>query len=204
MIEKEIKILSINKKKVVAKLEELWAIKKFEGYVHDIYYDFPKGKIDEEGRSFRVRNKGGEHIYTIKQKQKTQDIKKMRSVIELEHKITNVESFKKVLEKYGLAKSREKKKFRISYTLGDIVFDIDKYAGIPWLLEIEAVWFLTVKSYLEKLGLKNHEHKNFGSRGLFKFYWLSEKNGKKIQKKIKKKVVIKKKRKIIPSKKKKS
>jgi adenylate cyclase class IV len=32
-------------------------------------------------------------------------------------KITDVDSFKKVLEKYGLKQAREKKKFRISYLL---------------------------------------------------------------------------------------
>ena len=183
MYEKEIKILWINKNKVVQRLEELGAKKTFEGYVHDVYYDYPKGKIDDEGRSFRVRNKGGEHIYTIKQKQRGKEESSLRVVVELEHKITDVESFQRVLKKYGLQKSREKKKFRVSYSFWDIHFDIDKYRNIPWLLEIEAVWFLTVKAWLEKLGLQKHERKNFWSRGLFRFYGVSEKDGRKIIKK---------------------
>ena len=191
MIEKEIKILQVNKKKLMARLEELGARKVFEGTVQDVYYDYPKGKIDGEGRSFRVRNKWGEHIYTIKQKQREKDLSKMRTVIELEHKITDVDSFKRVLEKYGLKKSREKKKHRVSYQMGDIHFDIDKYSWIPCLLEIEAAWFLTVKSWLEKLWLQDNALKNFGSRWLFRYYGVSEENGKK---KLKiKKVQVKKK-----------
>jgi len=38
-----------------------------------------------------------------------------------------VESFTKVLEKYGMKETREKKKFRISYALENLEFDIDDY-----------------------------------------------------------------------------
>lgn len=184
MIEKEIKILDINKRSITAQLTKLWAKKVFDGVVHDVYYDFPKGKIDDEWRSFRVRNKWWKYMYTIKQKPKNGVSWKMRSVVELEHHITDSEWFKKVLDKYGLVKSREKKKHRVSYQLGEVIFDIDKYTWIPCLLEIEAMGFLTVKSWMEKLWLKHHIHKNFGSRWLFRHYWLTE-SGKKIVKKSK-------------------
>jgi adenylate cyclase class IV len=38
-----------------------------------------------------------------------------------------VESFQKVLDKYGMEKIREKKKHRISYQLMHLEFDIDDY-----------------------------------------------------------------------------
>lgn len=189
MYEKEIKILNINKLKLIKKLEELGASKTFEGYIHDVYYDYPKWDIDNEGRSFRVRTKWADHLYTIKQKKKEKDSGEMRIVIEQEHKITNVESFKKVLQKYGLEKAREKKKMRISYTLGEITFDIDKYYGIPWLLEIEWAGYLTVKYWLEKLDIHKHERKKFGSRGLYKHY---DKDLEKPQKILKEKAAAKK------------
>lgn len=72
MLEKEIKILEINKEEIVEKLLELGAEKSFEGFVHDIYYDFPddapKDKMAANGRMFRLRQKGEDHIYTIKNK----------------------------------------------------------------------------------------------------------------------------------------
>ena len=56
---------------------------------------------------------------------------------EHETQISNIESFAKVLEKYGMEKTREKKKHRVSYTLENMEFDFDMYEGIPELLEIE-------------------------------------------------------------------
>ena len=58
---------------------------------------------------------------------------------EHETKITDVESFAKVLEKYWMKKIREKIKYRISYNIDGTEFDIDKYAEIPAILEIEDV-----------------------------------------------------------------
>ena len=83
MLEKEIKILEIDKDVIVAQLLELGAEKTFEGFVHDIYYDFPddapKNKMEANGRMFRLRQKGEEHIYTIKNKRKK--IKKAEGVV---------------------------------------------------------------------------------------------------------------------------
>ena len=113
-----------------------------EGYIHDVYYDFPddapKNKMQANGRIFRLRKKGEEHIYTIKNKRKK--ISKKEGIIakdEHETQITDIQSFTKVLEKYGMSKTREKKKYRVSYSLGDMQFDFDCYDSIPELLEIE-------------------------------------------------------------------
>ena len=73
MLEKEIKILEIPVDAVIQKLESLGAEKKFEGIIHDVYYDFPdelEHKMEANGRMFRLRTKGEEHIYTIKNKRK--------------------------------------------------------------------------------------------------------------------------------------
>jgi len=60
MLEKEIKILEIDIDQVVAKLEEFKAEKTFEGFIHDVYYDFPDNpslKMEDNNRLFRVRKK---------------------------------------------------------------------------------------------------------------------------------------------------
>ena len=142
MLEKEIKILEIDKDAVVARLVELGAEKTFEGFVHDVYYDFPddapKNKMDANGRLFRLRQKGEEHIYTIKNKRKeVKKSEKINAKDEHETSITNIESFAKVLDKYGMERTREKKKHRVSYKLDDMEFDFDLYEGIPEFLEIE-------------------------------------------------------------------
>jgi adenylate cyclase class IV len=68
-----------------------------------------------------------------------------------------VESFSRVLEKYGMEKTREKKKHRISYRLHGIEFDIDEYEGIPPLLEIEANRREEIDVLVGKLDLTKNE-----------------------------------------------
>ena len=175
MLEKEIKILEIDKDVIVAQLLELGAEKTFEGFVHDIYYDFPddaaKNKMEANGRMFRLRKKGEEHIYTIKNKRKK--IKKEEGVVakdEHETPISNIESFAKVLEKYGMSKIREKKKHRVSYALDGMEFDFDIYEGIPEFLEIEGPDGDTIQQWVVKLGLEKYEQMLGGSRKIFKHY----------------------------------
>jgi adenylate cyclase class IV len=61
MLEKEIKILDINPQEIIAKLEEFGAKRTFEGFIHDVYYDFPEedenNKMEDNKRLFRVRKK---------------------------------------------------------------------------------------------------------------------------------------------------
>ncbi len=184
MLEKEIKILEVDLEKLQKKLEELWAKKTFEGYIHDIYYDFPdedKNKMEANKRLFRVRKKWDIHMYTIKRKRnkKTEWWEKWVKIAdEWEREITDVESFTKVLEKYGMKQVREKKKYRISYALDWCEFDIDDYFlwdnknKIPPLLEIEAATKKEILDWIKKLWLENHRQEKWGSRKLFDYYWV--------------------------------
>lgn len=178
MLEKEIKILEIDEKKIIKILEDIWAKKTFDGFIHDIYYDFPsdgKNKMELNNRIFRVRKKWEIHLYTIKRKRTTKNEwweKWYKIADEWEREITNVESFTKVLENYWMIKVREKKKHRISYSLDSIEFDIDKYDDIPILLEIEANSIEEIEKYIKLLKLENHIKKDFGSRWLYEYYWL--------------------------------
>lgn len=174
MLEKEIKILEINKEAVVERLLELWAEKTFEGFVHDVYYDFPdddEHKMEANNRLFRLRQKGEEHIYTIKRKRKK--IKKKEEINakdEHETPITNIESFAKVLEKYWMERTREKKKHRVSYKLDGMEFDFDLYEWIPEFLEIEWPDGETIQNWVKKIGLDWFEQMLGWSRKLFKHY----------------------------------
>lgn len=176
MLEKEIKILEIDIAQVVKKLEWFWAEKTFDGFIHDVYYDFPANpnlKMEDNDRMFRVRKKWEDHIYTIKRKRKEiRKTEKLNAKDEHETEITDVESFSRVLEKYGMAKTREKKKYRISYRLHGIEFDIDSYEWIPPLLEIEANRREEIDILVKKLWLKKNEQMIGWSRSLFAHYWV--------------------------------
>jgi len=183
MLEKEIKILDVDVKKLQSQLEAFGAEKTFEWYIHDVYYDFPEDsihKMEENKRLFRVRKKWDIHMYTIKRKRKKKKDgweKWLKIADEWEREISDVESFKKVLEKYGMIETREKKKFRISYAFDNCEFDIDDYFlwddrnAIPPLLEIEAHTREDIMKWIKKLDLEDHVAKKFGSRKLFKYYW---------------------------------
>ena len=176
MLEIELKILEIDQNEVIKKLEELWAEKTFEGEIHDVYYDFPDWedlKMEDNKRMFRVRKKGEEHIYTIKRKRKSQG-KLEWAVIKDEHetKISNVESFSKVLEKYWMTKTREKIKHRISYRLAWAEFDIDTYKEIPPFLEVEEESRENINFWIRKLWLESHDLLIGWSRKIFKHYWV--------------------------------
>ena len=176
MLEKEIKILDIDVQEVIAKLEGFGAEKTFEWFVHDVYYDFPtdgdeKNKMHAKKKMFRVRKKWEEHIYTIKNKQ--EEVSEEEWVVakdEHETPITDVESFSKVLERYGMEKIREKKKHRVSYALWVMEFDFDLYEWIPELLEIEWPSGEVIQNWVETLGLWKYEQLLWWSKKLFKKY----------------------------------
>jgi adenylate cyclase class IV len=184
MLEKEVKILEINVINIQKQLEWLWAIKTFEGYIHDIYYDFKDEdtselKMEANKRLFRVRQKWDIHMYTIKRKRNKKSEwgeKWVKIADEWEREITDVDSFKKVLEKYWMTETREKKKYRISYKLEWCEFDIDDYYLwddkniIPALLEIEAHSIEDINKWIKKLGLIGYRIETWGSRKLFKHY----------------------------------
>lgn len=174
MLEKEIKILEVNREVIVKKLLGFWAEKIFEGFIHDIYYDFlddDTHKLEANNRMFRLRKKGEEHIYTIKRKRKKYQKKEgIHAKDEHETAITNIESFAKVLEKYGMKKVREKKKQRVSYRVGHVEFDFDIYEWIPEVLEIEGQSWEIIQEWITKLGLQDHETLIGGSRKIFKKY----------------------------------
>ena len=186
MLEKEIKILDVNVQDLQKQLEKLWAEKTFEWFIHDIYYDFHdeennSHKMEANKRLFRVRQKGDIHMYTIKRKRNKKSEwgeQGVKIADEGEREITDVESFKKVLEKYWMKETREKKKYRISYSLWKMEFDIDDYYLwddkniIPPLLEIEAQTSAEIHEWIEKLGLKDYRQEKWGSRKLFEHYWI--------------------------------
>lgn len=177
MLEKEIKVLEIDKDNVIKKLESLWAEKTFEWFIHDVYYDFKDWKnlkMQNNKRLFRIRKRWEEHLYTIKRKRtdsKEWWEKGVKIADEWENIITDVESFARVLEKYWMQKVREKKKHRVSFKLNNMEFDIDEYDDIPPLIEIEASTKKEIKEYIKLLWLENNPQKTFGSRWLYEYYW---------------------------------
>lgn len=179
--EKELKILEIDKAALEDALSNrAWAKKIFEWLVIDTYYDFDKDHIESMKWkvSFRIREKrdsswNSTFYYTIKRKEaQDEDSAVMRVCYEKEFKINNVVLFTELLHYLGFYKTRAKKKQRVAYELWKIKFDIDDYAWIPTLLEIEAATKEIADFYIQGLWLQNNKKSNDGSRWLFESYWI--------------------------------
>lgn len=190
--EKEIKILDVDVDNLTSKLEELWAIKRFDWKIKDVYYDYEDKRLDNwqdidwnkvKKRSFRVRKKISKnweisYYYTIKRKKPSTKKSKFRTCYEKEFRIDSKSKFVKIIKDFWIKKVnwRDKNKRRISYYLEnwywDIKFDIDIYEWslIPPILEIEAstdeVWL----KYIRELWLSKHQTLDSGYRWLVKFY----------------------------------
>lgn len=57
---------------------------------------------------------------------------------EHETEFESYETLSRLLPWLGYEKYGDSKKHRISYHLNGLVFDIDKYDGVPWFVEVEA------------------------------------------------------------------
>lgn len=167
----------------------------FEGVIVDDYYDYPDLRLDRWGKgaksSFRIRKRKNAHdkkksyFYTIKRKVDKEtggddvvDHTIPRECYEKEFKIEEFTLFRDVLWEFWLRKSRSKKKKRTSYEVAYMVnwetrhikFDIDKYKGIPTLLEIEGQNNEDIEVFKTHLALKSNKTLNGGSRELYAYY----------------------------------
>lgn len=167
MKELEVKILEINKKEVIKKLENLGAKKILDSNVNAIHFDFDDYSLSKQDKILRLRRKGDITELTFKRKISK---KKAKIVEELEVKVDDFGSMKKVLERLGLKKIKQYTKHRISYNLNDVHFELDTYPGIPTFLEIEAPDIKKVKESVEKLGYSMKDAKSWNGWDVLKYY----------------------------------
>lgn len=194
-IEEEVKLINIDKKKIIKKLKEKWAKLVFSGEVEDTYFDYPDGqrKLQESWwmkSTFRIRKRTHddgrvEHFYTIKRKLspeeeaalieswqlEPQEIK-TRRCHEKELIIKDFEKFKKKIKALGLVEVRKKIKKRESYIFPDkdgIKFDFDSYEGYNDILELEGNSNSIIKEVIEDkdLELAWYERLVWGSTKFF-------------------------------------
>lgn len=149
-------------------LERLWAERKPEKTIFDIYFDKQWDKtLKEENKWTRIRYQSWKAILTLK-KRLDKANKKVKIAREEEYYCSAWTV--NLLEENGLTPTRMKYKKRISFHKGDVCFDIDMYPGIPPILEIEAPNKKTIYKRVKKLWLQKKDQSVCGTRGLFKRY----------------------------------
>ena len=128
--EYEIRVLEINKNDIIAKLENLGAVKKGEFEQKRYVYDL---RPVEKGKWIRLRTNGKKTTLTYK------DIvsNTIDGTKEIEIEVDDFDRTNEFLERIGFVSRSYQENSRIQYILNGVEIDIDSWPLIPTYLEIE-------------------------------------------------------------------
>lgn len=129
--EYEIRILEIDKKAFISKLEELGAKKVGEFFQKRFVYDF--NPVDPN-KWIRLRTNGKDTTLTIKEITKKNDIAGTK---ELEVGVSDFQTTNKILNKLGYVARNYQENKRVRYMLNNVEIDIDTWPLIPAYVELE-------------------------------------------------------------------
>lgn len=166
MKEIEVKVIEIDKSRVIKKLFELGATKIGEYDIKANLFDDINKKFNEKKQLIRLREKGKVFI-TFKDKASNGFA---REAEEIEFEVSDFNLAKTFLEKIGLIAKEIKPKHRTTFKLNDVLIEIDEYAEIPVFLEIEAKNEEKIKEIIKLLDLPKENVKNWNGFELFKYY----------------------------------
>lgn len=155
MKEVELKVRNIDKQEIIKKITKIGAVRIFSGKVIDFRFDTPDRDLSRQGKALRIRQKGS-HVYlNLKGKKKSKE-----SIIgrdEIGVKISNFKTMQKILHELGYIKIFELVKYRTQFRYKDITFDIDEYAGLDPILEIESDSYEKVREYVDLLDIQEED-----------------------------------------------
>lgn len=162
----ETRFLEIDKEALVEKLRELGAVDEGEITLdEEIFYD---EKLDwmNKNKFVRLRKKGKKIMLTYKHNPKQE----VDSAREIEFEVSDMDAAGQFLEALGLLKYRIVQKYRHTFKLGGVTFDIDTWPKIPAYVELEAESVEEIKAAAEKLGFDWEKRFDKDARYVFKHY----------------------------------
>lgn len=169
MKEIEVKILEIDPKEIVAKLKDLGAKKVESGIVKITAFDFPDDRLMNKGSYVRVRTFGHRTELVLKQ---LVDRGAHKIMEEIETNVDDYDATLRLFDTLGMKVFAKHEKYRATYTLGNMKFELDKYPSIPWMMEVEAPTEKDVEEGVKKLGLEMSKTTSQGSGDIFRSYGL--------------------------------
>ena len=169
MIEKEVKVLEIEKKEIIEKLNKLNAKKVFEGKILTEYYDFKNIQMKNKNSILRIRRMGEKSFFEYKEKLSGENKNNIRINEEISIEIDDFGKARRILEKIGFELKMKINKYRTSYRIMESYVEIDEIEGIPTFLEIEGEPE-KISKIIDILGLKNKKIVSFNIFELFKYY----------------------------------
>jgi adenylate cyclase class 2 len=181
MQEIEVKILEIDPKKVVAKLKELGTKKVEAGMVSVTAFDFPDDRLMKKGSYIRVRTFGHRNELVLKT---YEEQKEFRTMDEIETTVGDYNTTLKLFDALGMKVFAKHEKYRATYVIGSMKFELDKYPTMPWFVEVEAPSKEDVEKGVKMLGFDMSRATSrsgaefFRSYGLGNFFTFKEKGEK--------------------------
>ncbi len=145
----EVRFLEIDKEKIISRLKEIGAKDLGNNLMNEIIFDNKNFDFRENKKLLRLR-KNGEKIFLS---YKHYHDHTAEGTEEVEIEVSDFENTKKIIEQTGLMAFRIQEKWRHTFVLDDIVFDIDTWPKIPTLLEIESLSEEHLKKGAEMLNL---------------------------------------------------
>ncbi len=129
----ECRFLEIDKKVLIEKLLSLGAKDKGEVLLEEtIIYD-PEFKWRDEQRFIRIRKQGEK----IKVSYKEHNAHTVDGTYEIEFAIDDYKKAELLFEKIGLVAYRHQQKYRHTFELNGVTFDIDTWPKVPTYVELE-------------------------------------------------------------------
>ena len=177
MEEIEAKYLDIDPEGIQKKLLATGAVKKSEVLIRQKVYDYPDWRLDKMGAWIRLRDMGSKVTLAYKQRLGMKDgVANDAGMEEIEVAVGEFENTAMIMEKVGFAIKFYEEKKRITYTKGNIVFDIDIWPVLPPYLEIEGPSWEAIDKAAEDLGLDPQKKKILSAMQIFDIYGLREKD----------------------------
>lgn len=163
----EIKILEIDKEKVISKLEFLGAKKFFEGDMKDLLFDNQEKTFQNDEVNIRLRDRKNVVKLAYKKKLKSDFAKHAR---EIEFEVSDLELTKEFMQAIGFQIIKKAIKHRVSYELEGVLFEFDTFEDIPTWLEIEAQSEEIINDWIDKLELDRSKIRNWGTNKTINYY----------------------------------
>ncbi len=167
--EKEIKVLDIDIEKLKERLDKIGAKKVYDDERTIIALDTPERTfLNKQDKLIRVTDEGSIKV-TMHVNQSKPEIKEG-----IKFKTSRLKETMDFFHQLGLNPISNVRAKRISYEMGKIDFDIDKFPTIPAFLEID-IEFLEDEGYklddlLKKLDLENNRVVVMGTEDIHKLY----------------------------------
>jgi adenylate cyclase class 2 len=170
MKEIEVKILEIDPKEIVEKLKKLGAKKVGAGFMQVTLVDFPDDRLMAKQSFVRVRTQGDKTTLSLKHMISCGNHKIME---EIETKVDDYETAVSLFDSMGMKIFGKYEKYRATYRLGNMVFDIDKHPSAPWLMEVEAPTEEEVEKGVKMLGYDMSQTTTKNSAEIYASYGLN-------------------------------